>query len=163
MDEAGFWEIVQRVHDESGGDMDDKCERVRAAVGALPPADARAFAKIFDTLMDRAYTWSLWGAAYVINGGCSDDSFTDFRASLISRGHGAYERALKNPDSLAGESFDDDDWFHEGYAYAVTEGAQDAVHGLVPRSRPHPARPSGKEWSEDEVYDLYPRLAKKFG
>ena len=27
-----------------------------------------------------SYDWGLWGAAYVIDGGCSDDNFDYFRA-----------------------------------------------------------------------------------
>ena len=29
MDEDGFWKIVQRVHDSSGGDMDQKWDALR--------------------------------------------------------------------------------------------------------------------------------------
>jgi hypothetical protein len=36
----------------------------------------------------------------LINGGMSDDGFTDFRYWLISRGRDVYERALADPDSL---------------------------------------------------------------
>ena len=43
----------------------------------------------------------MWGAAYVIHGGCSDDGFEYFRRWLISRGRKAYEAALADPDSLA--------------------------------------------------------------
>ena len=78
-------------------------------------------------MMDSAYCWSLWGAAYVINGGCSDDPFVDFRASLISRGRQVFERALSDPDSLADEDFDGSDWFNEGYQYAVADGVRSAV------------------------------------
>ena len=51
--------------------------------------------------MADAYTWDLWGAAYLINGGCSDDGFAYFRSWLISRGRAAYEEAVRDPDSLA--------------------------------------------------------------
>lgn len=33
------------------------------------------------------YRRDLWAAAYIIGGGCSDDSFIDFRAGLIAQGH----------------------------------------------------------------------------
>ena len=44
---------------------------------------------------------TLWGAAQLINGSCSDDAFRDFRVWLVGRGRHAYESALKNPDTLA--------------------------------------------------------------
>ena len=54
----------------------------------------------------------MWGAASVIEDGCSDDCFRDFRAYVISLGRGPYERALRNPDSLASVAQDAEagDW-----------------------------------------------------
>ncbi|MFD6821443.1 DUF4240 domain-containing protein [Streptomyces sp. NPDC060085] len=40
-------------------------------------------------------------AAYLIGGGCSNDSFMDFRAGLIALGRDWYEKATADPDSLA--------------------------------------------------------------
>jgi len=161
MDEDGFWKIVQNAHDSSGGDMDQKCAALRRQVAALSKKDAPEFARLFDAKMDQAYSWPLWGAAYVINGGCSDDTFTDFRAALISRGRQAFERAIADPDSLADEDFDEGDWFYEGYQYAVTDGVE-AVAGTRPQ-RSAPGQPSGTEWREDAVYALFPKLSGKFG
>jgi hypothetical protein len=95
-----FWMIIQSVHDRAIGDMDKKGKLLKSELAKLSPADAAAFSEIFDSLKDRAYCWSLWGAAYVIHGGCGDDTFSDFRASLISRGREAFERAMADPDSL---------------------------------------------------------------
>lgn len=163
MDEPKFWEIVDAVHARSGGDMDRKCEAIRDAISALPGHEASAFAAIFDAKMDEAYAWALWGAAYVIHGGCSDDAFTDFRASLISRGQAPFARAIANPDALAAEDFDEEAWFHEGYQYAVADGVRRAVGTVPARASPHPAQPAGQAWDEEEVYGLYPKLAEKFG
>jgi hypothetical protein len=162
MDEVKFWEIVGSVHDRSNGDMDEKCSLLSTALSKLPKDEAKAFSALFDAMMDRAYSWPLWGAAYVINGGCGDDTFSDFRASLISRGRTAYESALSDPESLATEHFDEDVWFYEGYQYAVTDGVKASVGSVVNRESPHPDEPSGQAWDEDKVYDLYPKLAEKF-
>jgi hypothetical protein len=161
MDEVGFWKIVQRAHDSSDGDMDKKCTALRQQIGALSKDDALAFAQHFDIMMDNAYNWPLWGAAYVINGGCGDDSFTDFRAALISRGRQAFERARSDPDALADQDFDESDWFYEGYQYAVADAVK-AVAGARPQ-RSMLAQPSGTEWQEDKVYALFPKLSAKFG
>jgi len=161
MDENSFWKTVQSAHDSSGGDMDRKCDALRQQIAALSKDDALEFAQHFDAMMDQAYNWPLWGAAYVINGGCSDDTFADFRASLISRGRQAFERALSDPDSLAGEDIEEPDWFYEGYQYAVTDGVE-AVAGTRPQ-RSMQARPSGIEWQEDQVYAQFPKLTAKFG
>jgi hypothetical protein len=160
MDERQFWDLVQRVHDAANDDMDRKCELLKAAILKLPKNDANDFATLFDTMMDRAYSHDLWGAAYLINGGCSDDTFNDFRSSLISRGRAGFERALANPDSLADETFDEATWFYEGFQYAVTEGVK-SVAGSLPAHRPL-GDPSGPNWREEELSQLFPRLSAKF-
>jgi hypothetical protein len=161
MDEAGFWKIIQDAHDTSGGDMDRKCDLLRQRISSLSAAEAIEFAELFDAAMNKTYSFPLWGAAYVINGGCSDDTFTDFRASLISRGRQAFERALSDPDSLADEPSDDEDWFYEGYQYAVTDGVE-AAGAQRPQGQ-MPAEPAGVAWQEDDLDALFPKLSEKFG
>jgi len=47
------------------------------------------------------YRWNVWAAAFLIAGGCSDDSFIDFRAGLIAQGRDWYQKVEASPDSLA--------------------------------------------------------------
>jgi hypothetical protein len=42
----------------------------------------------------------MWCAGWIMNGGCSDDSFEYFRLWVISRGREVYENARRDPDSL---------------------------------------------------------------
>ena len=51
--------------------------------------------------MAQSYRIELWGAAYLLNGGCSDDCFEYFRGWLITQGRAVYEAVLADPDSLA--------------------------------------------------------------
>lgn len=176
MDEMKFWEIVQQVHDQSGGDMDKKCGLIEAEVSKLSNKDAIAFSHLFYSMMHRLYTWPLWGAAYVILvGPCSDDNFWDFRTALISRGRKGFEKALSNPDLLADEIFDGTDWFYEGYQYAVEAGVEAAVDRSPqsskplavdcspPTYKPFPDGPLGARWMSDEVFDLLPKLTERVG
>jgi hypothetical protein len=163
MDDTRFWSIIEDCHIASGGDMDRKDQHIRTATSRLSGPDAESFVGIFDRMMDTAYSYQLWGAAYVIHGGCGDDTFSDFRASLISRGRAAFEKAIKDPDSLADEDIDDETWFHEGFQYGVIEGVQAALRRRPPRATPFPAEPSGKQWDEAELKGLFPRLAQRFG
>lgn len=98
MDEQKFWAIVQRSHDASGGDMEKKSAVITAEISRLTRDEALGFSRLFNSMMDKAYSWKLWGAAYVIHGGCGDNSFSDFRASLISRGRATFDQALNDPD-----------------------------------------------------------------
>jgi hypothetical protein len=161
MDEDAFWAIIQRCNDASSGDMDQKCRLIKAEIARMPEGDAISFSHLFDKMMDRAYSWPLWGAAYVINGGCGDDTFDDFRASLISRGRDAFEHAVSDPDSLAGEEIEVSSFFFEGFQYAIMQGVKANIGRAPGRLSPFLATPTGSEWSEETVRDLYPRLARK--
>jgi Protein of unknown function (DUF4240) len=55
----------------------------------------------FSRYRREAYSWDLWGAAYVVNGGGSDDGFEYFCCWLVSRGREVYESALADSDGLA--------------------------------------------------------------
>jgi len=162
MDEAQFWEIIRRVDSTTKGDMDEKCKLIIKEIARLDRPSALAFGELFDAMTDKAYSWELWGAAYAIHGGCSDDTFSDFRVSLISRGIACFEKAIRDPDGLADEEIDDDSWFYEGYQYAVSAGVKAVIGKQVMRKTPGPTEPSGEEWDEDKVNELYPRLSEKF-
>ena len=163
MDTEQFWSIIQDCHEASGGDMDRNDQLIKAAISRLEGKEAGAFYQVFQQMMDKAYTWALWGAAYVINGGCEDDTFGDFRASLISRGRAAHEKAIADPDSLADEDIDPDAWFHEGFEYAVTEGAMASLGKRPKRANPPMRTPTGTQWAEATVGDSFPRLVRKLG
>lgn len=159
-----FWKLIDEANAKSQGDMEQKCEIVESAVSAMSPEAASAFSKLFDEAMNRSYSWDLWGAAYVMNGGCGDDTFSDFRASLISRGQKIFEGAIIAPDSLANEVFDEEAWFYEGFQYAVHEGAQSAMSPEELRVIPTPSEPSGSPWEEkpEVLKERYPLLWCKF-
>lgn len=158
-----FWNVVEKVHRDSGGDMDRKCELLDAELRRLALDEVRSFHRHFDECEDRAYTWELWAAAYIIGGGCSDDGFSDFRATLISMGRQTFERALADPQSLADMDYDAETAFYEGYQYVPTTVETELGGGQhFPRYAPAPDQPSGKSWNEDKVAELYPKLAEKY-
>lgn len=158
-----FWNIVEQVHHDSRGDMDKKCELLEAELRRLPLDELLSFHRHFDECQDRAYSWELWAAAYIIRGGCSDDSFSDFRATLISMGRETFERALADPQSLADMDYGKEDAYYEGYQYVPTMVEEELGNGeTFPRYAPGPDEPSGQPWDEDKVAQLFPKLAEKY-
>jgi hypothetical protein len=93
-----FWEHIEKTRRK---DPDAHVERLVARLAKLSPRKIIEFDHRWNELHRAAYNWNLWGAAYLINGGCSDDGFMDFRDWLLLQGRKVYEAALKNPDSLA--------------------------------------------------------------
>jgi hypothetical protein len=98
------WQLIDRARAELGDEAEDTDEvaaRMVARLSRRDPADIVAFAQPLDDLMARSYTVELWAAAYLINGGASDDGFDYFRGWLIGQGRSVFERAVADPDSLA--------------------------------------------------------------
>lgn len=166
MNESTFWELCERHLARGRGDDDEeRVERLTAALAKLPPREIVDFQRLLDDAMDRAYRWDLWGAAYVILGGCSDDGFEYFRAWLVSRGRAVYEAALRDPESLADQVQDDPDWAPdlESLLYAATEAYETATEGdeLPEPEEPGPAEPAGTIFDEESVADSFPRIAAR--
>src|SRR5882724_1487694 len=101
MDEERFWKIIAKACRSNPRKAEEWDERLQAALSKLEPDEIIEWNHMFDRLAARAYTVDLWGAAYLINGGSSDDGFYYFRCWLIGMGRDVYEAAVANPDSLA--------------------------------------------------------------
>jgi hypothetical protein len=156
MSTDAFWKIIEDVHRASGGDMNTKCELLRRQLTSLSPDELRCFVQNFDECDARAYNQPLWGAIYSLRGGCSDDSFQDFRATLISLGRAAFEKALSKPDDLADLELPEDPCF-EGFQYVPAQVAR-AVLGSRRFKSEFPTSPTGADWREEQLPLLYPKL-----
>lgn len=99
MNEDQFWQIIQTAK-RAASDDDQQLELIATALQALEPDDLLEFQRIFNRLHKSSYRADLWGAAYIINGGSSDDGFDYFRGWLIAQGREVFTAALEQPDSL---------------------------------------------------------------
>ena len=101
MDSDMFWDVIEATRAgaaEAGEPFDEVLVKQLAD---RPMQRILEYAERFDELHDALYRWDVWAAAYLIGGGCSDDSFIDFRAGVIALGREWYQRVAANPDSLA--------------------------------------------------------------
>lgn len=165
MTSSQFWDIVDRVHVASAGDMEKKCELLAKELRKLAPAEVQSFDEHFTQCWYRAYTEDLWGAAYLIGGGCSDDKFMDFRSALISMGRTVLENAMANPDSLAELELDRDSMFYQGYQYVTPIVYEEMTGRKLSEviSHSHPKETSGTPFEEWAMSPRYPKLAAKYG
>ncbi|MEU4116494.1 DUF4240 domain-containing protein [Kitasatospora sp. NPDC028055] len=104
MDTQQFWKLIEEARSQvPAPDDGDAVARQAAALLALrPTGEIVAAQQVLWDLMADSYRGPLWGAAYMINGGCSDDGFDYFRGWLITQGRAAFESVIADPDRLAG-------------------------------------------------------------
>ncbi|MBK1719577.1 DUF4240 domain-containing protein [Thiocystis violacea] len=171
MDTIAFWKLIDESRQASEGDPERQLEELGALLDALSAQEIVEFENMFDAHFQSSYTWPLWGAAYVIGGGCSDDGFDYFRCWLISRGEKTFHAALTRPDELAfliDESDEEVDCQVEGWqsvgidAWCRKTGLEYSAFPSSP-SGAQSDGPLGDEWSEEDLDRLYPKLTKRFG
>ena len=165
-DERAFWDLVSQTRADAGSDTGRQSELLEERLSRLPARQIVDFQRIRRRLDEGAYTWDLWGAAYVIEDGCSDDCFRDFRSYLISLGRDTYEAALRDPDSLAPvvQDAEEGDWENADEvapdAYASATG-----HDFPVDDTDVSGDPRGEPWDDEAVEALverYPGLAARF-
>jgi hypothetical protein len=101
MTEDQFWKIIDSACNSDPRTSEDWASRLTDALVSLPADEIVEWNHIFDRLAAKAYRIDLWAAAYLINGGASDDGFYYFRCWLIGMGREIYQAALADPESLA--------------------------------------------------------------
>lgn len=142
MDNRSFWNIIERskAHEENQAGW------LIEALCNSPFTDIIQYELHFLQAYESSYSSRLWGAAYLILGGCSDDSFDYFRAWLISQGEHVFKETMQNPDMLAKlipKNYEGKDLIPE---------FEDFIHvGFQAFTR----LKTGEEEDSDELYDLF--------
>ena len=169
MDMDQFWDIIERTRAQvPNGARDEYMGALATILRQLSPEQVAQFSYRFIECLRASYHWDLWHAAYLINDGCSDDAFEDFRAWLISMGREVYENARRNPDSLAElDPQQRDNSFFEELPSVADEVYEEMTGKRIPwdrRYNRHP--PPGGVQRSDEDRDLpnrFPALWAIYG
>ncbi|MGW7382798.1 DUF4240 domain-containing protein [Streptomyces sp. NPDC054794] len=118
MDVEHFWDLMEQARDRAadGTDPTDATDaseatdatdaeaiarQATALLAAHEPRQILDAQQILWDLMAASYQAPLWAAAYLVNGGCSDDGFDYFRGWLITQGRTTFERVVADADQLA--------------------------------------------------------------
>lgn len=96
-----FWAVIARATADRPATPGEVATRAVAELATRDPEEIVAWGRHLDKVMAASGTEDLWAAAYLINGGCSDEGFDAFRGWLIAHGREAVARSVRSPDSLA--------------------------------------------------------------
>ena len=162
MEEHAFWKFVEGARASAGNTIDGRPAALARELSSLSLADLAAFQKRYESYLLLANSWKLWGAAYLMNGGSSDDGFKYFRDWLISEGRDVYLRAIADPDSLSTAA--PQEYFElEAFGYAALKVYKSKGGGELERDfNVELAAPTGKEWKESDLPVMFPKLAARF-
>jgi hypothetical protein len=166
MNRAAFWGLIESTRADVDNDTERQSGLLEERLSKLPPRQIVRFEQIRRRMDEQLYTWDIWGAARVIDDGCSDDCFRDFRAYLISLGPRAFATALRNPDALAPivQDAEQGDW--ENADDVAPDAYQSATGDDFPaESSDLSGSPRGEHWgdkSRKTLVQRYPALAARF-
>ena len=162
MNEAEFWNLIAAAKQESKGNPERQVELLQRTLERQTEADILDFDRLLQEQLTRSYTLDLWAAAYIINGGCSDDGFDYFRAWLIAQGREVFQNALQDPETLVDVAEADAEL--ELFLYVAIEAFEKKTKTkFTYTSRPR-RELTGDEWEEDEeaLQAKYPKLFAQF-
>ncbi len=167
MDIATFWKMIEAARKAANGNIDKQFELLVEALSKESSEDIIEFDRILDDMQRKAYRANIWEAGYFIYGMGGDSVFMDFSSWLIAQGERIFEKAIKNPDSLAAivDAEHREDVVYELFGY-VGDFAYRRKHGeeaeipRVPKERPQFL---GEIHDEEEWPQLYPALMAKLG
>ncbi|MEW2615674.1 DUF4240 domain-containing protein [Streptomyces sp. NPDC047880] len=170
MDETEFWELVDDAREAAEGDPEEQADVLVDRLAQLDPDSVLDFARHFESRYNRAYRWDLWGAAWVLLDGASDDAFDFFRCWLIGQGREVFEGAVHDPDALAEllDDFDEEiDGDGEELGYAADEAYEQLTGSVAPdlEITPPPPEPEGTPLDLENdglLAERYPRLWQRF-
>jgi hypothetical protein len=162
MDEVEFWKLIDKSRVASNNDFQAQINFLKSILLTLEPMDIVKFDNTFTALLAASYDYKLWGASFVINGGCSDDCFEYFRQYLIGHGKEKFYKTIKNPESCVSwiKSEDEDNW--EGLLYSAMQAYKQKTGKEIPKTYQPKFELKGKPFDEETVMKQYPKLAKKF-
>ena len=159
-----FWNLIEASRkavslDQLDGNMRRQADALGALLSTRTPAEIVEFDVHFQDQMNAAFQWDLWGVAYIVAGGCSDDGFVDFRSWLISMGREVFEAALVHAESLllVIDAPGVEDVFFEEFQYVPARVYESVTGGRVlPPGKARPTRPAGTKWREEDLEHRFP-------
>ena len=157
----GFWALIEAAR-RNGADCDRQAATLGAQLGQLSPVQIVQFDEEMRARLVESYRWDLWGVAYLINGGASDDGFEYFRAWLIAQGRDYFAAALGDPERAADRA-EAGEAECEAILYVAAEAYETKTGEQLPPSRVrYPAEPAGQPWDEDDLEARFPAVARRF-
>ena len=184
MDCKKFWEIIDEARESAGG-WEDMYAPLVEKLSKFSDEEIIRWGQIFSLYQKLSYKDRLWAAAYVINGGCSDDGFDYFRGWLTAQGKDVFLNALRDPDSLVelepedGEAEFEDMLSVSTYAYFKKHNLKQEYDRYYSEHDKHPlsdeeiaaieseivyAEETSLDWGADEslLKEIVPRLCQHF-
>jgi len=179
LDKKEFWRLI-----EESKKFENQAEWLTEVLSHRESNEILEFEFYFESFMNESYQSRLWGAAYILMGGCSDDAFDYFRGWLIGQGEETYQKVIENHEYLATyiheENLDEEGYPQneeilsvglDAYTFKKTGDTEwdDDIHDemleKLDKKGLKPAVDFEFDWEEDtdDLQNMFPKLWARFG
>jgi hypothetical protein len=176
LEKKEFWRLIEKSRDF------DQAEWLTEELVQRGLKEALDFEFLFQQLMNTSYQSRLWGAAFVLMDGCSDDTFDYFRGWLIGQGEEIYNKVMEDHEFLA-EYINEDNLDDEGFpqneellsvgmdTYTLIKTGDiewdddiyDELVEALDKKGLQSVTDIEFDWEEDDLENLFPVLWERFG
>jgi hypothetical protein len=162
MKEDAFWKIIDSSLVVSDSIYEEQIVALTEILTTLDTNEIIKFDNTYTALLGGSYDYKLWGASYVINGGCSADCFDYFREYLIAHGKKVFYETLNDPESCVRWVTLEETENLECISYSISEAYKQKTGRNIPITYQPKFELKGESFDEETVYEQYPKLARKF-
>ena len=161
MDEALFWSILRDTW-ESSSLAAERTVALGECLRRYNTTAIRKFASLYKRSIKKLNDYRAWDFVYIMEGGCGDDSFMDFKETIVFLGHPelidlVLERPVEAAELLS--TIPNVDLKEEYGLSSVIDFACLARSGKTIEWA-EPGEPRGKMLDEEEIYAQYPELSQ---
>jgi len=165
MDSEEFWRAVEDARSRARSDK-EFCAHMKCMLKRLNEEGIRQYYKTYSDIEANAHSFRLWGAAYIINNGCSDDDIFGFIAWLISQGRQTFDRVVADPDVLAEYTFPKSGTFLEKFELLAIQMYERKIGEMPPPDEKNGKKQEEEKWWDfddvDEMKARYPKLFERY-
>lgn len=160
IDDIVFWEFIEKARQDMDASEDELLTNLTEHIEDLKAGEIKQFHKLLLDILDELYTWDVMALAYIAQGGCSDNSFLEFRCWVILQGKQVFDLCKSDIESAMhfvpkdGNNYCENLLYVADQAYEVRSGGK-----TMTVSSRKDNDPKGVEWDEDKVEELYPMIA----
>ena len=168
MDRDIFWQMIEDARKRSHGDLEAERLILIDELSKKSEAEIIEFYIIYETVLSETYHADLWNACTLINCGCHEDGFLNFRAWLIAQGKEIFYQAVNDPETLVAVVSQDNRHKvrFEVFSYVALDAYENKTGyelELENIELPSPGRLVGKLLEQNKLSAKFPRLAAKLG
>jgi hypothetical protein len=156
MEEDIIWRLIEHSRERSHGDLTQQLNVLYEQLSIMTNQELQDFDLAVRRLLDSAYRWDLWGAIYLKEGGCFDDSFSAACSWLILQGKTTFYRALTDTDIVISKGVQ----FCDGLLATIGNAYTHKFNEDLPVHFVGSEHPRGDKWfSIEELRIRFPKTA----